>query len=126
LSLSAGSTSVAPDGSATGDGLSKAIYDSSLVAPSMAAVLANTSTDPATGIPFIPEATKLTLRQGLAEQANATATAVISYFLANTVLAGIAHVSNERLGALPSALVAGTPIDPPAAAVDVPVTGGIS
>lgn len=126
MGLTAGTVTVVEDGTRTGSGLSLAIYDSVIATPGMAGFLDNTTIDPETGLPQVPASAKLSLKRGNAELSQAIASAVIAYFVSNTVLAGNAHVTSQSVGRIPDNPVAGTPIDAPAAPVDVPLSGGIS
>lgn len=126
MTLSAGTVSVDDDGVATGSGMSLAIYAAVVAAPSMAAVLSNTTVDPETGVPQVSAAAKLALKRGNAEQSQAIAGAVIAYFVANTVVSGGATVSTQSTGKLPATIAVGAPIDPPDAPVAIPVTGAIT
>jgi hypothetical protein len=117
--MQAGSVTVAGDGSYTGSGLAKALMDAhvtnveALVASQVAASQIPTTTTS-------QAAMKLSIRQALAAQANAYASAVVTYFQANAT----AHVTTQVLGLTPTKdpVPANTAIQPPASAVDIPIT----
>lgn len=71
--------------------------------------------------------TSLGIKRGWAKQANELGPPIVAYLQANAVvsLASVkATVSDAAsVGRLPATLTPGDPIDPPSAAVDLPVTG---
>lgn len=104
MALSAGSVTVADDGTRTGSGLALAFYDQFM-----------------DGITAPVDEIQLTARRACAAQCTKMAAAIVGHFVANAVvsLSGCnAHVTNESLG-----VAGGVPIDPPASPVDVPITG---
>lgn len=113
MALSAGSVTVANDGSRTGSGLALAFYDKfteSLSAPADDA----------------EAQLQLTSKRACAGQCGAMASAIIDYFKANAELTGNAHVSDQVLGRTPSPNNANTAIQPPSSPVDIPLSGGLA
>lgn len=138
MSLEGGAVVVADDESVTGSGLALAIYQQT--AAQNAGQLAAISSAFATSIndPATPDASKaalagqrdqqrLDLIRSWARTANTLGPAIVDYLKANAVvsLTGVvATVSTgTSVGTVPNPVVAGDPIDPPATAVDLPVTG---
>jgi len=105
MALSAGSVTVSDEGTASGSGLALAFYQGFM-----------------TGVP-VPanDPMMLPAARACAQQCEAMATAIIDHITTNAEisLSGVtAHVTTESLGEVES-----TPIDPPAAPVDIPLSG---
>lgn len=103
MALSAGSVTVGDDGTASGSGLALAFYQGFM-----------------TGVP-ISNAAMLEAARACAVQCGVMATAIVTHITTNAEisLSGVtAHVTTESLGEVES-----VPIDPPAAPVDIPLTG---
>jgi len=112
MALSAGTVTVAEDGSRTGSGLAVAFYDQFV-----------------TGIPTpgneTEEAIQIAAKQACASQCVKMATAIVTYFKNNAELSGNATVSTQSVGRTPDPNDANTAIQAPASPVTIPVTGGI-
>ena len=134
MALVAGTVTIADDETVTGTGYAGAVYDADAASvtlpslPVLGAASAPYSAQRPVGQTDVDAAKKgrlLVLRE-LARRANAYASATVAYFQANAQVnpgSLAAHVTNQRLGALPSAGVAGEPIAAPSVPVDVPLTG---
>ena len=111
MSIVQGSITIASDGTASGSGAAKAIFD---------------AYRPLIGdLSSVPVANQLQILRGAADLCTAFA-ALVPYITANAVInPGTlkAHVTTESLGNTPNPNNPATPIDPPASPVDVPLTG---
>lgn len=107
MAMVGGSVSVDSSGTATGSGLALAMYNAE----------AGTMTSDTNWSSYSLAARVQALR-GIAARWTAIAPALVTYLQANAV----AHVTSQSLGAVPSSTAHGTPIDAPAAPVDIPIT----
>jgi hypothetical protein len=119
MSMQAGSVTVASDASYSGSGLAKALMDAHVATvEALVATQITASRIPTTATS--QAAMKLSIRHTLAAQANAYASALVAYLQANAT----AHVTTQVLGRTPTEdpVPADTDLQPPAAAVDIPIT----
>lgn len=129
MPLTAGSVTVADDETASGSGWAKALYDGD--AATFAPTLPNPNVPPA-GFPpaiwaTVAKAIRLAALRERARQANAYAAANVGHVTANAVVntGTIAPKvrSTDSVGKVPNPVVAGNPIDPPAADVTIGISG---
>ncbi len=119
MSMQAGSVTVASDASYTGSGLAMALMDAHTLTaePLLVAQLGGAHI---AATPASQTAMKLPVRQSLAAMANAYASALVSYLQANAT----AHVTSQVLARTPtqSPVPSNANVQPPATAVDIPIT----
>jgi hypothetical protein len=120
MTLAAGTVTVGDDGVRTGSGMALSLYDQLVAIPGMI------RSDTEIPDPTIRAQCNLAMKRSAALQSTAMATGIISYFTANAVVSGNAHVTTQSLGVTPNPNNPSTAIVSPSSPVDIPVSGGIS
>ncbi len=125
MSMTAGTVTVNPDGTASGGDLARALYDAdvaTMALPSPPVVGSTaapyTAARPATQTDVdLVQAGRLRALQEAARRANAYASALVTYLKGNAR----ARVTTESLGRTPNPNDANAAIQPPATSVDIPI-----
>ncbi|WP_438029028.1 hypothetical protein [Sorangium sp. So ce233] len=125
MTMTAGTVTVASDGTASGGDLARALYDAdvaTMTLPDLPVVGSTaapyTAARPATQDDVdLAQAGRLRALQEAARRANAYASALVTYLKANAR----ARVTSESLGRTPSPNDPNTGIQPPVSPVDIPL-----